>query len=127
MKKRYLIGGAIVVLAVGYLLYMSFGSAVTYYVTVSELLEKGSEPYDMDIRVRGTVVDGSIEWNAEEVELKFTLAEGDATLPVIYKDARPDGFKAGVDILVEGRYHSDGIFRASTILTKCPSKYEPEE
>ena len=127
MKKRYLVGGVIVVLAVGYLLYISFGSAVTYYVTVNELLEKGYETYDTNIRVRGKVVDGSIEWNAKKLELRFAIAEGSATLPVIYKGAKPDGFKAGADIVVEGKYHSDKVFRASTILMKCPSKYVPEE
>ena len=127
MKKRYIVGGVIVVLAVGYLLYMSLSSAVTYYVTVSELLEKGYEAYDADIRVRGKVADGSIEWDAKKLELRFALAEGGSTLPVIYEGVKPDGFKAGSDILVEGKYHSDKVFRANTILMKCPSKYVPEE
>ena len=31
---------------------------------------------------------------------------------------------AGSKILVEGEYHADGIFRASQLIMKCPSKYE---
>ena len=82
---------------------------------------------DKAVKVRGKVVDGSIEWKAKKLELRFAIAEGSATLPVIYKGAKPDGFKAGADIVVEGKYHSDKVFRASTILMKCPSKYVPEE
>ena len=127
VKKRYLVGGIILVAVVGYLLYMSLGSSVMYYVTVDELLNGGYGAYDTDIRVTGKVANGSIEWDAEALELKFDVIEGNATLPVIYNGAMPDGFTGGADVLVEGRYHPDEVFRASTILMRCPSKYEPEE
>jgi cytochrome c-type biogenesis protein CcmE len=127
VKKRYLVGGLILIAALGYLLYMSLSSSVMYYVTVGELLNGGYGAYDTDIRVTGKVANGSIEWNAEELELEFDVIEGNATLPVIYNGAMPDGFTSGADVLVEGRYHSDEVFRASAILMKCPSKYEPEE
>ena len=127
MKKKYLIGGVILVAAMGYLLYIAFGSSTVYYVTVSELLDKGQDTYDANIRVTGKIAEGSIEWNAEELELKFAVVEGGASLPVIYKGSKPDGFKAGADIMVEGKYSPEKIFRASSIIMKCPSKYVPEE
>jgi cytochrome c-type biogenesis protein CcmE len=127
VKKRYIIGGIILVAIVGYLLYMSLGSSVMYYVTVGELLNGGYGDYDTDIRVTGKIANGSIEWDAAELKLEFDVIEGNATLPVIYNGAIPDGFVAGADVLVEGRYHPDEVFRASTILMRCPSKYEPEE
>ena len=126
-KKRYFIGAVVFVAAVGYLLYMSLGSSVMYYVTVGELLDGGYGAYDTDIRVTGKVANGSIKWDAEGLELEFDVIEGNATLPVIYNGAMPDGFTSGADVLVEGRYHPDEVFRASTILMRCPSKYEPEE
>lgn len=127
IKKRYLIGGIILVAIVGYLLYLSLGSSVMYYVTVGELLDGGYGDYDADIRVTGKVANGSIAWDAAGLELRFDVIEGNATLPIIYSGAMPDGFASGADVLVEGRYHPDKVFRASTILMKCPSKYEPEE
>ena len=127
MKKRYIIGGIILVAAVGYLLYMALGSSTIYYVTVSELLTGGSDNYDTSIRVAGKVDDGSITWDAEEIELRFAVVEGGASLPVIYEGAKPSGLQVNSDILAEGKYHSDGVFRASTLIMKCPSKYEPEE
>ena len=126
-RKRFLIGGVVLILAVGYLLYLSFEDSVSYYLTVSELNDKGSEVYDTHVRVAGKIVDGSIDWNAKELELEFVIVESNATLPVVYEGTKPDGFKADANILVDGQYHSDKIFRASQILMKCPSKYEPKE
>ena len=36
----------------------------------------------------------------------------------------PDMFAEGRDVIVEGHY-ADGIMHAKTIMTSCPSKYEP--
>lgn len=127
MKKRYVIGGGILVVAVGFLVFMSLSGSVSYYLTVSELLDGGSEFYGEHVRVAGRVVDNSIEWDAENLELRFIITEGGSTLSVIYKGAKPSGFKAGSNILVEGKCRSDKIFQASAIILKCPSKYEPEE
>ena len=110
-----------------YLLYLSFGSSVSYYVTVSEFFARGSELHDTSVRVAGKIADSPVGWNAEDLELRFTITEGDGTMTVFYQGAKPSGFKAGSDILVEGKYHSDGIFRASQLILKCPSKYEPED
>ncbi|MBN1177282.1 MAG: cytochrome c maturation protein CcmE [Dehalococcoidales bacterium] len=124
MKKRLLIGGGIILIAVIYLLYLSFGSSVSYYVTVSEFYDRTDELLDTSIRVAGNVAENSIEWNAKEVELAFVLTEGGRDMPVVYHGAQPSGFKGGSTILVEGEYESDGVFQASQLILKCPSKYE---
>ena len=127
VKKRYPVGVIILVLVVGYLIYLSFGSSVSYYVTVSEFFAKGTELYDTNVRVAGKIADSPIEWNADDLKLRFTITEGGDTMAVIYPGAKPTGFKVSSSILVEGKYHSDGIFRASQLIMKCPSKYELEE
>ncbi len=124
MKKKYIIGGAIVLIAVIYLLYLSLGSSVSYYVTVSEFYDRSTELADTSIRIAGKIADKSVEWDAEELELKFTITEGGKNMPVIYNGAQPAGFKADSSLLVEGKYDSDGIFRATQLILKCPSKYE---
>jgi cytochrome c-type biogenesis protein CcmE len=127
VKRRYLVGVIILVLVVGYLFYLSFGSSVSYYVTVSEFSAKGTELYDTNIRIAGKIADNPIDWNAKDLELRFGITEGGDTLMVVYHGAKPSGFQAGSNILVEGKYSSDGIFRASQLIMKCPSKYEIEE
>ena len=127
MRKRYLIGGAILVLAVGYLVYVTLGSSFTYYFTVGEFLDRSGELSDRQVRVIGTIADTPVSWNAQDLELKFTIVEGSDTLPIVYGGAKPTGFKVGANILVEGRAHPDGVFHASQLLMKCPSKYVTEE
>ena len=127
MRKRYFIGGGILLAAVIYLLYLSFGSSVSYYVTVSEFYDRETELQDINVRVAGKVADSPIEWDAEGLNLRFTITEGGKKMPVIYHGAQPSGFKAGSSILVEGKYDSDGVFRASQLILKCPSKYESIE
>jgi cytochrome c-type biogenesis protein CcmE len=124
-KKRYLIGGGIIVLAVAYLITLSLGNSVSYYLTVSEFADKSDELYDTRVRVIGNIVDGSVQWNADDVELEFTVTEGGATLPVLYNGARPSGFEPGSDILVEGKLQPDEVFLADQLILRCPSKYEP--
>jgi cytochrome c-type biogenesis protein CcmE len=125
LKKRYLFGGGIVILAIAYLITLSLGSSVSYYLTVSELMNGNDEMYNNRVRVIGNIVDDSVEWNAEKVELKFAISEGGETLPVVYNGARPAGFEPGSDILVEGELQPDKQFLADQLILRCPSKYEP--
>jgi cytochrome c-type biogenesis protein CcmE len=126
-RKRYLVGVVVILLAAAYLVFLSFNSAVSYYVTVSEFYESGSEFYDTGIRIAGEIDDMPIDWDPEKVELDFFITEGGKTMEVLYNGARPSSFEPGKGILVEGKYDPNGFFRATQIILKCPSKYESEE
>ncbi len=127
-KKRFLIGGIIVFLAIGYLGFMGFQSSATYYYEVGELLEQGSSIYDETVRVNGQVIPGTVEQEAQGTILRFTIIdiEGEESLPVLYQGVVPDTFKVGNEVVAEGQLNSDGIFQAHTLMPKCPSKYVPE-
>ena len=124
MKKKYVIGGVIVLAVVIYLLVLIINESTSYYLKVSEFYDKIEEIDDRNVRVAGTIVADSMAWDADEVELKFTITEGGRDLPVIYHGAQPNGFKADSNLLVEGKYGSDSIFHASQIILRCSSKYE---
>ncbi len=126
-KKRFFIGGIIIFLAIAYLGYMGFMSSATYYYTVSELLEQGSSVSGENVRVNGQVIPGSIEREAAGRILRFTLTSEEASLAVAYQGVVPDSFKTGNEVIVEGYLDSNGIFRAQTLMVKCPSKYVPVE
>ncbi len=127
VKKRYLLGGGVLLTVTAYLIYLSFGIFGSYSVTVSDFFAKGTELHDTNVRVAGEIADSPVDWSAEDLELKFTITEGGDSMAVIYQGTKPSGFKSGSNILVEGRYHPDGIFRASQLILKCPTKYEPED
>jgi cytochrome c-type biogenesis protein CcmE len=96
----------------------------SYYVTVQEFVEKG-QPQG-HFRVNGKVAPGTIERMADGRQVKFTIVDkgSKTTLPVDYTGIIPDTFVDEADVVVEGNRRGDGVFEATTLLAKCPSKYE---
>ena len=122
MRKKFIIGGFILVLALGFLVFILIDSSLNYYVTVDELL---AEPdYGESVRVNGIVAEGSIDWNPDTEQLRFSLTDDSAVLPVIYQGDVPHDLEDGKDIVVKGKYQPDNIFHASELVMKCASKYE---
>ena len=126
-RRKVLFAGVVVAVAIGFLVYMLVSQFTTYYLTVSEFVEKGDSLYGKQIRVAGQVVPESVDRDAENFTLSFTLADGEASLPVDYKGVVPDTFKAGSDLVLEGKCDAQGVFQATDLIAKCPSKYEPAE
>jgi cytochrome c-type biogenesis protein CcmE len=126
-KKKFLVGGIIISLAIGYLAYVGFESSATYYYTVSELTGQENSIYGENIRVKGQVVPGSVEQEAAGRELKFTIIDEEESLPVVYQGVVPDTFRVGTEVVVEGQLNPVGIFQAHTLMPKCPSKYVPQQ
>ena len=95
-----------------------------YYVTVREFSEKG-QPQG-HFRVNGKVATGSIERLSDGRQVTFTIKDrdGGAQLPVDFTGIIPDTFVDDADVVVEGTRRADGVFQATTLLAKCPSKYE---
>ena len=127
--KKFLIGGIIILIAIGSLGFVAFKNAATYYYTVSEALGKGDTMYNKTIRIEGNVVPDSLQQvnSGGKNNVKFVLADRTvATDSVLinYQGALPDAFKPGNDAVVEGQLNPAGNFTAKQIIVKCPSKYE---
>ncbi len=123
-KKKFLIGGVLVIGAIAILGYTSFMNSSSYFYTVSEFLEKPSPSGEL-VRLNGIVTDGSLEQQTAQ-SIRFKLADAvdsDRDIPVVYTGVVPDTFKAGGEAVVEGRLNSSGIFEATTLMPKCASKY----
>ena len=125
-QKRFMIGGAVIAVAIGYLGFMGFQGSATYYYRVGELMELGSSAYGENVRVSGTIASGSIDHQAGSLIVNFGVAGDGYTLPVVYEGAVPDTFQEETDVVVGGHLGESGVFTADTIMMKCPSKYEPE-
>ena len=128
-RKRFLIVGLAVAIALGYLGFTAFQGASMYYLTVDELLAR-NDAYGERVRVMGKVEDGSVVRNSETNTLRFAVTdENGMSLPVVYSGMVPDAFKHGADVVVEGSLTRAGTFEADSLLVKCPSKYEaaPED
>lgn len=131
MRRKHKIGlfMLIILLAMGFLILSGFGGNSGYSVAVSELLAKGAQLDGKYVVTQGKLVPGSAAWNGEQVSLKFTLADGQAEVPIIYNGTAPDNFDyPQAEIIVKGTWNNrEGMFYAQKVETKCPSKYEAAE
>jgi cytochrome c-type biogenesis protein CcmE len=124
---KFIIAGGIIVGAVCYLMFSGIGDSMVYYYTVSELTAQARDVAGKGVRVSGYVAPGSVGRAPGRSELRFLVFEKGSpkTLPVVYGGIVPDTFKPNAEVVVEGVYRpEEGVFYATTLLAKCPSKYE---
>lgn len=118
------IGLAVIAAGLVTLAGVSFKQNLVYYMTVSEFLDSGGNLPPQGFRVNGRVVPGSVVRAQEGIGVTFAITDGARTMPVAYAKELPDTFKGGSEVVVEGRVGANGVFEASYLLAKCPSKYE---
>lgn len=127
-KKVGLTLGLIVVLSsFGYLVYGNIGENLVFFHTPGELLAQGAEAYDRPFRLGGQVVPGSVQWDAEALDLRFTLQDEDGQIRVVSQKAPPAMFREGQGVIVEGRLNSEGVFESSSVMVKHSNEYRPPE
>jgi len=109
----------IVAACVGYLIYSASGGSTEYYLTVSQLRSHATTG---SVRVAGVVQDDVLKSDGG-LHVTFTEKDGTASMPVDYSGTLPDIFRPGITVVAEGRLGNDGVFHASTLLAKCPSRF----
>ncbi|MCL2615771.1 MAG: cytochrome c maturation protein CcmE [Dehalococcoidia bacterium] len=123
--KKFVVGGAVVLVAVLVLGYVYFMGMNTYYYNVGDLLSKDPPLTNQTLRVSGTLSPDPVK---DGLTWYFTIRdmETDDVLPVVYSGTIPNTFEVGRRLVVEGQYDADkGIFEGSNIIVKCSSKFEP--
>ena len=124
-SKRFLIGGIIILAAISYLVVGGMKEAIVYFVTPSELKAKENLSADKFLRMGGMVVKGSLKKDLQTLTYHFELTDGTTTFPVFFKGLPPDLFTEGKGAVVEGRIGKDGVFQATTIMSKHAEEYSP--
>ena len=114
---------AVIVVAFGYLLYGGLDKNVVYFLTPKELLAKGTSGVDVPVRLGGQVKPGSVKWNDASLDLSFTVTDGAGDIAVRSKGAPPQMFRDGMGVVVEGRYHRDGVFNSTNLIVKHSNEY----
>ncbi|OGP96769.1 MAG: hypothetical protein A2W10_08110 [Deltaproteobacteria bacterium RBG_16_55_12] len=123
--RRFLIGAAIILAALAYLIYGGMREAIVYFVTPSELKGQESSSKDKFLRMGGMVVAGSLQKDPPNLTYRFQLSDGAQSVPVFFRGIPPDLFSEGKGAVVEGRIGPDGVFVASTIMAKHAEEYSP--
>lgn len=122
MGKKYIIGGFIIVVFLGLMGYLFTQTNVKYEEDFSNIIKTKAT-----IKATGSwVKEKNYHIDKEKNLFSFYMADYNGTeLKVVYKGTIPNNFESSTSVVVTGKYQN-GIFLASDILTKCPSKYESE-
>jgi cytochrome c-type biogenesis protein CcmE len=118
----FLIAGVAIAAAVVYLVTASTGATAEYYMTIHQL-RACSSCTGQTVRVAGFVAPTGLVKDDVTQTVRFNITDSALSMPVVYKGIVPDAFKAGAQVVVEGTYVK-GLFQASTVLAKCPSKFQ---
>ncbi|OGG95501.1 MAG: hypothetical protein A2527_06625 [Candidatus Lambdaproteobacteria bacterium RIFOXYD2_FULL_50_16] len=122
---KYLIGG-VLILAVALGLFASISSDnLTYYRTPGEVLASPEKFSKERIRVMGLIEKGSVTWEPAQTKLSFRISEDrQQFLTVTYIGAKPDMFKEGQGVVVEGKVEGESGFVANQLLVKHSEEYK---
>ena len=119
------VAGVIILGTFGFLLWGGLDKNVVFFLTPQELLAKGTRGYDVPVRLGGQVVPGSVHWDAQSLDLRFQITDGNGKVGVHSRGAPPQMFRDGMGVVVEGRFHQDGVFESSNLMVKHSNEYHP--
>ncbi len=150
-QTKFIVGGVLIIAAIILLIVTNTKAGAQYFLTVDELLGRKSELVNRDVRVSGAVIGQSIDYDTDNIILKFTVAHvpGDNKeienrgglaevlhqavedpslnqLQVVYEGVMPDLLRNEAQAIMTGKIDENGVFHADELLLKCPTKYEED-
>ncbi len=124
--KPFAIAAVVVAVGVfGWLLYGGLDKNVVFFLTPGELLAKGTDGYDVPVRLGGQVKPGSVKWDDKSLRLTFDVTDGKSEVAVQSSGAPPQMFRDGQGVVVEGRYGRDHVFNSTGLMIKHSNEYRP--
>ncbi len=142
-RLKFVIGGVLLLGAVVYLIVFGTVSGAQYFMTVDSLLASG-DYVGQAVRISGAVDGDTIVYDGRNIILDFTIVNiptetedlaltlhnavndpNAARLPVHMEgEVKPDLLQHEAQAILTGTLGADGVFYATELLLKCPSRYE---
>jgi cytochrome c-type biogenesis protein CcmE len=122
-RWKLALGAAVVLLALGGLVLTGVQQSVVYFVTPTELRAAEGRTAGRAYRLGGMVVPGSLKRDPATLRQEFSISDGQAAVPVVFRGVPPDLFAEGRGAVVEGTLGGDGTFVATTIMAKHSEEY----
>jgi cytochrome c-type biogenesis protein CcmE len=121
---KFVVGGVVILAAILFAAFMSFQSNTVYYITLQEFNAQKAKFTGQVVRINGPLDQSSIQVDQKNLVLNFNMKDGNIVQPVVYRGVIPDTLTSGESVVAEGKLDAQGVFQASNLLVKCPSKYE---
>lgn len=124
-NKKMMMGIIPIVATIFMLIFSSTTDSSSQEVTLDKVLEQPDRYKEKLLMLQGDLMEESVQWDADQTLLRFSIKQGERTIKVQYKGVKPDTFTAGTIVMVDGIYHAgDQVVVAERLRTRCPSKYE---
>jgi cytochrome c-type biogenesis protein CcmE len=122
---RLVVALAVAAVLAVFLLYTSIAGGTSASLRPSQLAGHENEK----VQLAGLVL-GPVTGDPHEGGMRFRLRDidGKAKVTVTYTGSKPDLFKVGRHVYLNGRLQN-GVFvgERNSLVTKCPSKYAPKK
>jgi cytochrome c-type biogenesis protein CcmE len=118
---------AVVVVAIGVVVYQALSSASLYFYNVDEAVEQRDDLGEDRFRLQGTVLGEGLEETGEGIA--FAVAFDGVRAAVRHVGDPPDLFQPGIPVVLEGRWQGsreDLVFASDRMLVKHSEEYEAE-
>lgn len=142
-RSKFLIGGLLILAAVAYLIVTGMTAGARYYITVDDLLNN-PEYVGKTVRMAGVVLGDTIQYDQQNLILDFTIANvpmnydnlaealhfaainPEATRLSIHMEnqVKPDLLQHEAQAILTGKLGEDGVFYATEVNLKCPTRFE---
>ena len=94
----------------------------------AEATELGPSEDGRMVRVNGKLIPTSFDRQDGSTEARFQLTDGDQTMLAVHEGVLPDlFFNDHSEIILEGSFDGEMVFRSENVIVKCPSKYVAQE
>ena len=118
----WILVGVVLVAAIAFAATSMMGKSVVFYKTPTEVAAAPGQ----HVRLAGTLVANSVQTTPGTT--KFTLTDGTTRVNVVYEGSATTALSTasqpGTQMVAEGQLGTDGVFAATTLLAKCPSKFQ---
>ena len=127
MKAKYIVGVAIIVV------FVIWGATSFMETTVQYVPLRTAATSNRTVQVMGKIDFDAVSYDEDEKRLRFAIYDAKAARPdgaerldIVYYGVVPGNFDQATSVVLKGKPDSTGMFVASQMLVKCPSKYQGE-
>lgn len=141
-RVKFLVGGALILAAVAYLIISGMAGNTRFFITVDEVINDAAYA-GQPVRVSGAVLGDTIVYDEQTLTIEFTVVhipEGqDVTGETLFEavnnpdaqqmrvrvegQTKPDLLRHEAQAIMTGTMGADGVFLATELNLKCPSRF----
>jgi cytochrome c-type biogenesis protein CcmE len=120
-----MIAGAVIVVALGFLVFQGLGNATVFFKTADEAVAQRAKLGAHRFRIEGTVVPNSVQEQGDAVV--FRIASKGVEVPIVHHGDEPALFKSSTvppPVVLEGRFATGSdTFESDRIIVKHSESY----